>query len=546
MDTPPEPDLTQVQEMIQMAYQVAVDPDRFDDLLATWDRFFETAADTPNATLVHAHFAQAEQIAGDPQLDHTRSLEMILALVAGPALLVESSGQMVSANAAAHDMFGAQIATQVLTVLDACAWHPDPQGQPRHFAFERATERGMLAVATPVPLSATAGPLFLIRLEARNWSETMSAVLATEYALSQTEIEIARFAYEGLTPREMATTRGRSLETVRSQLKAVLAKTGTAKQTALLQLLSHLQYLSADTGNAPAARPRTPALHYFDCADGRRLACATYGARHGHKVLYLTTSSHPEESPEWREAVAQAGLFIIAPHRYGFGASVGQDADFLGDCAALASHLGGPLSIAGHREGGVLAAQLSQRLCKDVDIRATFLISTGAPGDAFDDSGSVMGSMKRSITASRAFPAALRLGYHAAKRVFQSGTPGQRKIVTFFVNDCPVDKVLIRDPHFYDLVRRNIAYCFEDTDRIVADIGLWGARWDATLSPDLPLTFVQGGAHCFLDGPHTAQSVEENPARHLYLIPGASQLLLYQKPSAVARAIAAHALPETA
>ncbi len=58
------------------------------------------------------------------------------------------------------------------------------------------------------------------------------------YDLSPAEAKLAAALLQGQTPNEYAQTRGISLNTVKSQLKQVLAKTGTHRQSELIHLLT--------------------------------------------------------------------------------------------------------------------------------------------------------------------------------------------------------------------------------------------------------------------------------------------------------------------
>jgi DNA-binding CsgD family transcriptional regulator len=60
------------------------------------------------------------------------------------------------------------------------------------------------------------------------------------YGLTQSEAAVALDLLNGLSPNEIAETRAVSITTVRAQISAVLAKTGTRRQSELLRLLAGL------------------------------------------------------------------------------------------------------------------------------------------------------------------------------------------------------------------------------------------------------------------------------------------------------------------
>jgi DNA-binding CsgD family transcriptional regulator len=94
-----------------------------------------------------------------------------------------------------------------------------------------------------------------VRLSAQDVFEPLSAVLVVSKAggfvadpaiirslfdLTPSEAAIARRLASGETADEIARSTGRSVLTVRTQLKSVLAKTGTRRQSELVQLLTRL------------------------------------------------------------------------------------------------------------------------------------------------------------------------------------------------------------------------------------------------------------------------------------------------------------------
>lgn len=537
--------------MIQMAYRVAVKPELFANLIETWDHFVENVGDEETAAVLRGHFEQAERIVGDPRLDRMRNLDAILQLVAAPAILVDEDGSLVAGNDAGLGIVGVEPGAAVSPLLDD-DWRPTDTAEPHYF---RVTLGGtaLLAASTDVPVSQDGASVVLIRLEASQWSDALRDTLLGTYDLTPTEIETTRFLHEGRSLSEIAGIRARSLETVRSQLKSILRKTGSHRQAALLQLLSRLQYVVGSAQSTVQVAGTVQDTSEFtrqetQAADGRRLIYSIYGTPGGHEVLYLTTSSRPEETADWRRAASQNNLRIIALHRPGFGGSAPvaarspSVATLTGDIlhSLPRRHPGGPLAVAGHREGGILAAQIAPHLCAHHDVRGVCLISTGVPQADFNDDPGGIGAMKRSVRAVRLFPHALRLGYRAAKRVFEMSPRGEAEIVAYFVKSNPLDRQLIRDPVYREITRDNIAYSFEDSDAIVDDIALWSSDWAADLSggADLRRIHILGAEHDFLEAGQLNAYCERQPGNIAVIVPRTAQMMLYQRPDLVTRHVA--------
>ena len=237
--------LARIQSMIQMAYRVAVDPEKFPELISTWDEFVAETGTQTNFALLTAHFEQAEQIADDPRLEHSRSLETILSLVAAPAVLVDAKGQFITGNQRGIEITDMPDRATQLAGRFVGAWQGTQDAPTQHFHFQPVSAPQLLAASSRVSLPHDSSIIYLIRFEATEWVPAMSSILRDKYHLSEAEIEISRYLHQGQSAAEIATERNRGLETVRSQIKSVLSKTECRKQTGLLQFLSHLQYITS-------------------------------------------------------------------------------------------------------------------------------------------------------------------------------------------------------------------------------------------------------------------------------------------------------------
>lgn len=102
-------------------------------------------------------------------------------------------------------------------------------------------QHGLLA--SPVPAEAPGNALFqrpLVLLTLLD-NQPHPAPLAELFQLTPAEQRLAELLCEGLLPKECATRLGISINTVRSQLRALFRKTGTERQAELVQLLTRLQ-----------------------------------------------------------------------------------------------------------------------------------------------------------------------------------------------------------------------------------------------------------------------------------------------------------------
>ena len=97
------------------------------------------------------------------------------------------------------------------------------------------------------------------------------------FGLTAAEVEIVRGITLGQPVKEIAEARGRSAETVRTQLRSILAKTETHSQSELVRVVLGLMDVAliperAVPGRYRARRLLDPAISQpARCADGRRL-----------------------------------------------------------------------------------------------------------------------------------------------------------------------------------------------------------------------------------------------------------------------------------
>ncbi len=527
-----------VQAMIQMVYQVAVDPEKFEDLLATWDRFYAKAASSSNFLLLAAHFEQAINIATDPKLDRSQDLPAILGMVTAPAILVDQDGRYLLANARGEALLAPHAPNDLISPSFIGDWQPSSESDTPHFQFKRHNGELAMASSRLIPLPNGGATHYLILIAASGWTEALTKTLRDSYGLTDAEIAVARLLHQGQSAVDIAEARARSLETIRTQIKSIMVKTDTRRQAGFVQFLSNLQYVvgTPSLDIAPAATVIVDQSSYerrsITMPCGRNLAVLQYGASQGRPVIYCTTSSRPEETALWRKAMFDAHLRVIAPNRPGFGGSdsVGSwddTATFLAD--ACRDHLdldcGEPTLFVGHREGGILAADLASRLNDVQAISGVVLISTGAP-----DSNVSTHTMQRNRRVIRTMPAGLRLGYSAARRIFASGTMGERQIVSFFVKDSPRDQLAIRDPEMYQILRDNIAYCFQDTDVIVDDVARWTSNWAEPIrkrGPQPHWHFIHGDAHDFMQLEEVEAFCADHANSSFCALPNAAQMMLY-------------------
>jgi DNA-binding NarL/FixJ family response regulator len=89
------------------------------------------------------------------------------------------------------------------------------------------------------------------------WPEGFETTVQEAFGLTGAEVEIVRGITLGLPVKDIAEARGRSAETVRTQLRSILAKTETHSQSELVRVVLGLMDVALiPTGRREAGRSR--------------------------------------------------------------------------------------------------------------------------------------------------------------------------------------------------------------------------------------------------------------------------------------------------
>src|SRR6056297_183000 len=357
-------------ETLDRLYDVALDPERFEALLDHWE-----SAVAP----LRAHVdLSAPRLLDDPRIAaHFRRAAAFLdrAAIGGPdgaqdgldailapfervaALVLDRGGAVRAANPAARQVLG----IGPHSTLGDLPLHDDDRPALAAALSLLFTDRGkdtaMLRLRGDGP-----GHLMVLRLQRCTAPDGTDLVLAASNGLRLPEgfCDILRQAFdltraEGdilcrlvdcRTIAEIAAERGRAPDTIRAQIKSILAKTETHSQLELVRLALSMIDMTATTVRSPPARraghemrpgPETPPCRSLVAPDGRRVAWMVLGAGTGRPLLYLPLDFGLVRWPARAEAEARArGIRVIVPLRPGYGPSdmVARGAEY--DAALLA------------------------------------------------------------------------------------------------------------------------------------------------------------------------------------------------------------------
>jgi pimeloyl-ACP methyl ester carboxylesterase/DNA-binding CsgD family transcriptional regulator len=368
-------------EVIDRLYEVAVDPTRYESLLDRWEAMIrpQRAAANLEFSPAHApalglkeftgHFARADQVLdraiADPEVS---TVTAILGKVEhAAAFAVDRSMTLIGANRAATAVLGVTRGARLrdLPLATGETDHLSSQiarmfsgnsNDPVVLRTRGARAERLVVLQLRLVRPDNGQPFVIVVTSELAWPRGFSDMLRGAFDLTAAEAEVIIALAEGLGLAQIADERGRSIETIRAQLKSIMSKTETRSQSELVRLtLSTMEMVQF---SAEAARDLKEVSRGFETLqerpfqtmilrDGRRLDFLVLGDPLGRPCLFFPMDYGLVRWPASAESeAARLGIKVIVPVRPGYGAStpirrgVPYMAQIAEDIAALLDHLG--------------------------------------------------------------------------------------------------------------------------------------------------------------------------------------------------------------
>lgn len=352
-------------QTIDRLYDVALDPERYEALLDAWEAAIgplraSAELHAPNVLtdpMLDAHFERAEEVldrmrdmpapaAGPDTADAGGAPPPNLAACLAPfgklaGFVLDTRGRILALNPAAQDRFG-------LSLGDGLDQLPiQPEDRPALTAevarLHRATQdtSGLMRVRNAdmtrfvlLRLQRATGQdgasLVVVACSEIGWPRGYSALLRDAFSLTSAEAEVVKALVQCGSVNDIAEARGRSVGTIRAQVKSILAKTETRSQVELVRLALSVMDMADYTPSTPE-QPRPVSggkgLQPLDfqrilTRDGRCLTYVVLGDPRGAPLLYLPQAYGLIRWPASAEAeAARRGWRVMVPVRAGFGQS---------------------------------------------------------------------------------------------------------------------------------------------------------------------------------------------------------------------------------
>lgn len=557
-------------DVIDRLYDVAVDPSRYEELLDHWEAMIgphRAAANASEAPLglsgYDSHFARADRV-----LDRVIAAGLdeepagILAEFDRTAAFAVNAAQtVIAANAAAAASFGVSTGGSLSDLLfdgddleTLCRvvgelFAPGTDGS-RLVRVKAADSQRPILFHMRAVVGQTDTAYVVLASSEVNWPESYGLVLAQAFGLTSAESAVVRALTEGLSLKEVATDRQRSVDTVRAQLKSIMAKTETRSQAELVRLTLSMMELATHTEEAAnLLKERSAGLgklldvpfRHLTLPDGRILDYLDLGDPRGNPVMFYPLDYGLVRWPASAEAdLVRRGLRAIVPVRAGYGGSSpppkGRSiADTLtGDTAALMDHLDIDRAVFLSLGGDFYFTAAFHDSYPERIIAA--VAAAGVLPLTNPEQYERMGKWHRFILAGARYtphllPFMVKAGFALARRV------GKRGFIHAVYGRSPADVATFEIPEVYEAMvvgsevalsegySAHRAFATEVIERETTD---WSARVNA-MKGSCPVTFFSG-----LKDPQVPQpTLEEHQTKYPWIdyktFPDAGQLVFFLK-----------------
>ena len=347
-------------EVIDRLYGVALNPETMNDLVDHWSALmtpqWRRSAHGRNGMLESSgllrHFSRVEQVLYQQGGRHQCGAEEneLRRYRRAAAFTLSGSLRISAMNHAAAKMLGAQLGDTLsclqirdedLAALSRAAFglnrraRADSLPPSQLIRARRLVDDRLVLMLIRLIQRDGAPDGILVATTEVDWSNNATRLLRDAYHLTQAEAEVMVALTESNTLKDIARSRGRSVDTIRTQVKSILTKTEAHGQNDLLRLAISVMNIAPpetlpDVGE-PADRTRIsrggvelPPLPFSRIArpDGRWMEYLEFGDPKGRPTLFYCSNHGLCRWPASGEfTAAQAGLRVIVPVRPGYGGS---------------------------------------------------------------------------------------------------------------------------------------------------------------------------------------------------------------------------------
>lgn len=309
----------------------------FHDVVVALEPLFD-GEDAALSALATRYLEPVQSMLAGMERARMTGLEKAIGATPSPCLAVSAGGTILVANQPARELVGPAGGLEQLGIARAmftefiarCRQHSQ-----KLRLLLGSGERASLFVGYWAEESAA----LILTLARWSWPAGLVEELRRVFGLTQREIEILDALMDGDSLEVTARRDGRSLGTLRQQVKTIFAKVGVRSQTQLIALIAATAAAWRGTGRDSDISAEAPAemRNSIIEREGRRINLRMFGLKGGvpvvlvHGALFGAGDFESE-----RQAAYDAGLSVLAVERAGYGLTdpVRGRSDFR-DCVAL-------------------------------------------------------------------------------------------------------------------------------------------------------------------------------------------------------------------
>lgn len=367
--------MTKDEEIVKLAYAMALGPHRFKDLFQLLDQrlderisgdvILDDIIEPAFKTLI-PHFENALSLieAQGRQRDTSNSSIKLINADSRPALLIHTDGRVYHANQAATEILGIQNDSLLDEALFERGHYKSLMKTLRNLDdFDVNKTIQILGMASPINgntfkvaltklLSSEGQVIGHISAINISWNPVTAKRFKSMFKITPVEVEITRAIVTGMSLANLAKQRKRSLNTVRLQTKKLLQKLNLRSQTELACLYSGFsRYSLSDDKTLEESELEDeswPRQHILMRPEGRVLDYEILGATHANPVLFLPALiGGMTVTPRIEKAIKNLNIRLIMVWRPGMANSNGNNPpslkgfeDYAKDIEALLDRLG--------------------------------------------------------------------------------------------------------------------------------------------------------------------------------------------------------------
>ena len=388
-----------------------------------------------------------------------------------------------------------------------------------------------------------------ISISAVDWNDKLVTRISEAFGLTLREREVFSHFVIGRSQEQVARASNRSVETVRSQAKSILRKTGCLKMSEVIQIAAGLAYITTDepqTDDLEIAtldwETPTAGMSTLNRPNGRQLAVYTRGDGNTRVLFLHGFLQGPFFTQAFIDALSANDLCLICPSRPGFGytsASINRnqyEETVLEDSIALLDHIDLRTTIlVSHQLSSNHAFRLIQKYPDRFD--AMLMVSAGPP--IVDEYWRYMDRMTRvGAAAARHAPSVLKMineiGIQTHRR--KGGPLG---FLRSRYRDSKLDLSTLNEPELANVQVQGVYHYIEQgAETIVREAASAMRDWSALLDVDHTRVKWMHGAQCSaLSASIVRELIERRSNAEFEVISNAGTTLIHQRPELIASAI---------